>query len=1246
MLRKIAKWFFDSRIKSSSTQKMAFASSIGIFIGMLPLFGVRIPILLALSLLFPLNFPALLFGVFVPFILPFLHELSFFLGQKIAGFEIPYSNLRYLSFSHLLQWSPGTQYHLIGSFVVGIFLSLFFYPFFRWIYRFPILKNMKEHKTFIFLDPKRKRWTLVKKVIAVILAVGLIVGVVFGISISINPYLPALGLKKIRQFPGISPIDQQLGEKTLTKELRKEYQKKNKPLPVATKSGNIQNVMAFYVSWDENSLNSLQQNIGSIQTLIPDWFHLNQDCTLGSQIHEQVDLFAQSRQVKETPLINNYVNDKWDGEIVHRLLSNQPAQNQLILNLANQIKGHHYSGINIDFEGLLPQDQKLYTLFIEKISNEFHKQSLTVTLDLPPKDGTDTPFDYKALAAAADQIVLMAYDEHYEGGDPGPIASGKFIQDSIASVDVPRNKLTVSLGNYGYDWIDNSTQAATEVTYADILSMAADGKLKIYWNKESGNPYTRYREGNEDHTLWFLDGATFYNQLKISTNNGVTGLAIWRLGSEDPSIWKEIKDNQSLASPSSMLNTLESPDPVQYIGKGEVLKIVSIAKQGRREVTFNGNGFVDGENYVSFPTPYEVERFGKPKSKEIALTFDDGPDPNYTPKILDTLAQYHVLATFFVVGQNASVNPDLIERMYREGHEIGNHTFTHPNVAEVSSLQTKVELNTTERLIQELTGHSSVLFRPPYVADAEPSSPGELLPILRAQETGYTMIGEMIDPLDWTRPAPDEIVKRINGQLNYGNVILLHDAGGDRSNTVKALPKIIESLRSQGYTFVTVGDLIGKNRDAVMPPVNPGDNPYMLYDTIVFSVFSILLNFITYLFYAAIVLGVFRLLFLGYYALKQKRKRAKAIPTSDSNFSPHVSVVIAAYNEEKVIVKTIESILKSDYPNFEVIIVDDGSTDHTSKVVQDNFALHPQVRLITKTNGGKSSAINRGIRKARGEIIVALDADTLIRKDAISRMLRHFIDPMVAAVSGNIKVGNVNNLLTNWQHIEYVTGFNLERRAFSMFNCITVVPGAIGAWRKEAVIKCGLYKEDTLAEDTDLTLQLLKEGYKIEFEEFAFAYTEAPSDLNSLFKQRFRWTYGTLQCLWKYRKELFNPKRKSLGFIALPNMWLFQFIFQALSPIADVYFIFGLFGAHPWKVIVFYFLFFMLDFIASFFAFKLEGEKYKPLFWVFLQRILYRQIMALVVLKSIVAAVKGMAVGWNKLKRQGDVEVPTTVEKG
>jgi len=265
-----------------------------------------------------------------------------------------------------------------------------------------------------------------------------------------------------------------------------------------------------------------------------------------------------------------------------------------------------------------------------------------------------------------------------------------------------------------------------------------------------------------------------------------------------------------------------------------------------------------------------------------------------------------------------------------------------------------------------------------------------------------------------------------------------------------------------------------------------------------------------------------------------------------------------------------------------------------------------------------------------------------VNREAISLMISHFSDDSVGAVSGNVRVGNVHNLLTRWQFIEYVIGFNIERRAFAELKCITVVPGAIGAWRKEYVAACGHYTTDTLAEDTDMTIKLLREGYGVRYEEKALAYTEAPGDLKSLMKQRYRWSFGILQALWKHRDMLFSTEHKTLGFIAMPNMWLFQYILQTLSPMADLIFVIGLFSSRAPIFIAYYVGLLILDYITALYAFRLEKVKPGILVWLFLQRILYRSMMVYINIKAIFNAIKGMQVGWNKFKRKGDVKKPVS----
>lgn len=1242
-MRKFFKWTVKRMIRSNVPFRMAIASSLGLFTGMLPLIGIRIPVMVLLSLSFGLNIIALTVGMAITVILPMLHYIPFIISQHLGNFNSQFFNLRFLQFSHLLEWTNASRYHLIGSLIGGLVISFIAFPFFKWFYswRYTYLHDANS-KNFIFYDHSGVRRSNLKKFLFIFAIIFIVIISIFGISLSINPFLPELGLKSIKNISHISYLPLSLNKNSAEYKLR-QAEKSNSTYqldfkrhlqPINKLKTQSKQVFAFYVDWDENSLVSLTHNIKNINYVVPNWYVLHKDLSFKNNFTSSVDTLIKDSHVNDMPLINNFVDNKWDGNLIHQLISSDTLSHNFINSLVSDIKLHNYSGINIDFEALNTSDKDLYTAFIGKLEVALKANKLKLSIDVPAEDDA---FDYDNLSRLADYVIVMMYDEHYDNGPAGPIASEQWFESTLDKLSIPANKLVVSLGGYGYDWDLDTKDPADSVTYGDVLDMVYNYGLEINWDQNSGNPYMSYKDGDERHIIWLLDGATMYNELKYAVSDGICGAALWRLGSEDPTIWPLMKDISNVDKNVDQIKNLVSSVPVHYSGEGEILRIISQGKPGKRLLEFDSNKDKDiiNEVYASYPIPYEVERFGKPKTKEVVLTFDDGPDATYTPQILDILKKNNVKASFFIVGENGEANPDIVERIYREGNEIGNHTFTHPNVADISAGRTKMELNTTQRLIQELTGHSTIMFRPPYVADAEPSTPNELSPILRAQQQGYTMIGELIDPSDWEQPPVNVIVKRIMDQLSLGNVILLHDAGGNRENTVKALPIIIEKLKQKGYKFVTLHDLIGKTREDVMPSVNSSENPFMTYDRALFTIMFSWGNFIKFLFYTAIVLGIFRFVFLIFFASKQHKQSHKF--KEDTSFKPFVSVVIAAYNEEKVIASTIHSILKSDYENLEVIIVNDGSKDNTSNVITNTFSSDGRVHLIDKENGGKSSAVNVGFKAAKGEIVVCLDADTIIAKNAISLMIRHFTDKNVAAVSGNVKVGNVHNLLTLWQHVEYITGFNLERRAFAYLNCITVVPGAIGAWRKSAVEAVGYFHENTLAEDTDITLKLLRKGYTISYEEYAYAFTESPSDLRSLLKQRYRWAYGTLQCLWKHREAIFSSEHKTLGFVALPNMWLFQYVFQSLSPLADIYFVVGMLGKSPLKIFIFYIVFLIVDYLAALYAFKLEKVNPKPLVWLFLQRLIYRQFMTFVVIKSIISAFTGITVGWNKLQRKGNV---------
>jgi len=368
---------------------------------------------------------------------------------------------------------------------------------------------------------------------------------------------------------------------------------------------------------------------------------------------------------------------------------------------------------------------------------------------------------------------------------------------------------------------------------------------------------------------------------------------------------------------------------------------------------------------------------------------------------------------------------------------------------------------------------------------------------------------------------------------------------------------------------------------------------------------------------------------------------------------PRVSIVVPAYNEEKLITRTINTLLESEGVQFEIIVVDDGSTDHTAEVVLETFSANARVRFIRQDNAGKAEALNTGIREAREDIIVALDADTLFMRDTIAQLAKHFVDPKIGAVAGNAKVGNRMNLLTRWQALEYVTSQNLDRRAFEKLNCITVVPGAVGAWRRAAIVEAGSFLSDTLAEDADLTMRIVRNGYRIVYEPDAHAFTEAPQSFRAFVNQRFRWMYGTLQACWKHREILFRRKGGTLGFIALPNVIIFQIAFPLISPVMDFTMLWTTIEAlinysqHPsagmssafWHSLYYYGLFLSLDMTTALIAYLFEpDEEWRLLPWLLLQRFCYRQLMYYVAIRSFVSALRGPYVGWGKIQRYGSVK--------
>ncbi|MFP5258093.1 MAG: glycosyltransferase, partial [Acidobacteriota bacterium] len=801
-----------------------------------------------------------------------------------------------------------------------------------------------------------------------------------------------------------------------------------------------------------------------------------------------------------------------------------------------------------------------------------------------------------------------------------------------------------------------------EATFEEAVLTAKESEGSIAIDPASLNPRFDYQDENDvNHDVWLMDATTVYNGMIAAMPLQPAGFALWRLGGEDPSIWTFFGADWTFGAQTvKRLEEIRFDYDLDYEGQGEILKITQTPRIGRRTLTVNPkSGLISSEDFETYPSPYVIERHGF-APKAVALTFDDGPDPRFTPQILDVLKQADVKATFFVIGGNAEKHPDLLRRTFAEGHDIGNHTYTHPNIADVSTTQLNLEVSATSRLMESVLGRQTHLFRSPYGEDSEPETQDQVRPLDVLGQQGYVFVGMRIDPGDWKQPGVDAIVDEVvrQAETGEGNVVLLHDSGGDRTQTIKALPRIIETLRQRGYHFVTVSDLLGQSRDAVMPEVKD-ENPVVSWGNRLgfFLLFAWSVALRT-LFVVGTALGLGRLLILVVLAVWEKllgrRRPLAGHGAAASGDEPSVAVVVPAYNEENVVLQTVRSLLACQHPKtFEIIVVDDGSSDDTCRVLREAFSGHHLVTIVSQPNAGKPAALNHGISLTKADIVVTLDADTVFARDTIIRLAAWFADPKVGAVAGNAKVGNRINFLTRCQALEYITSQNLDRRALTVLDSVTVVPGAVGAWRRDVVERAGGFSAETLAEDADLTIRIQRMGYVVTYEERAIALTEAPDTLRGFLRQRFRWMFGTLQVAWKHKDALLRPRYGLLGFFGLPNIWLYQIIFQFISPIMDLWLAYTCLAAgamwvwHPsaWdpdallRVVFYYALFMAADILSGIVAFLLErGEDKSLLAWLVPQRFLYRQLMYVVALRTFVASLRGREMGWSKLDRKATVD--------
>jgi cellulose synthase/poly-beta-1,6-N-acetylglucosamine synthase-like glycosyltransferase/peptidoglycan/xylan/chitin deacetylase (PgdA/CDA1 family)/spore germination protein YaaH len=1165
----------------------------------------------------------------------------------------------------------------------------------------------------IFFDPQRKRWKRLRRILDATAVVSTLVLAGFIFNVLRNQHLPELLLPTPRHNFRALPDRTPLLHGAKARPARRKSGRKPSEIPFNTGEG----LRAAYYVQDDASYSSFKEHVHQIDLLFPQWLHVNAPSgTLmemsgdnlrelpvvdGATVHDPDDMNKVKRVIQGSredteifPHLNNFNphTQSWDAAMGGVLADpdKRAALRQQILRFFTAFPV--YRGLSLDIESLPDGAAPAYLSFIQELYADMHPRNLRLYVNT----AVSTPdADLKLIAANSDGIILMNYDEHQTTSDPGPVASQEWFVGNLQRVlkIMPKEKLICALGSYGYDWtlsipgppkkgrarkVSKPQVLNTEdLTVSDAWQRASDADADLDLDYDTLNPHFEYidEDLNERHVVWFLDGVTLLNELRAARQLGLQTFALWRLGMEDSSLWN-VWDKPSSPDSVQALASVQPGHDVDNEGDGDILRVTGLPQPGRRTVTVDSDEpdprkkLIIDEHMDIYPRTYVIEQYGY-HTNEVALSFDDGPDPKWTPKILDILRDKGVKATFMLIGAEAAENVGLMKRVVREGHEIGNHTYTHPDISEISPRQLDIEVKLTERLFASKLGIQPLYFRPPYDIDEEPDTDDQAAPVVQIQKDGYTIIGNKIDTDDWNehpRKSPAEITQSVLGQLENmkakpqfrGSIILMHDGGGDRAATVAALPVLIDALRAHGYNIVPVSTLMGKTTAQVMPKLTFFQYVRALPDSIAFSSAAFIVKFIVMVFFLGNILMGARLIIIGLLAIIDRLRKPHR-PASPG-YNPRVAVLIPAYNEETVIVRTIRSVLNSDYKNLHVIVIDDGSLDRTFDVAREAYAQEiaaGRVQVLTKPNGGKAAALNYALERMDEQIYVGIDADTVIAADAISKLIPHFEDPRIGAMAGNAKVGNRVNLWTRWQALEYITSQNFERRALDLFHVVTVVPGAIGAWRTAPVKAAGGYPLNTVAEDADLTMNLLEQGLKVDYEDRSLAFTEAPIDMLGLMRQRFRWSFGTLQAVWKHRAAFI--RNKAMGLFALPNILIFQMFLPLVSPFIDLLFAAGVVNYfidrhyHPEaasaasfeKLLAYFLAFLLIDFVTSSVAFSLErrhpankGDRWL-LFHIWLQRFAYRQVFSIVLFKTLKRAIDGKPFNWDKIKRTAKMSKAT-----
>lgn len=1003
-------------------------------------------------------------------------------------------------------------------------------------------------------------------------------------------------------------------------------------------------VYAYLPYWPDWGDVALGKVLSKIDGLMPEWYAIDPKAgTLAPLGFDEPHQSAIAALLRGRPTLDvlpviRMADGTTEAQIDAAFASAETIA-RLARDLAQTADARNYRGLCLNLTGIPTTAYSGATKLLALLQDAFRaagrQTCLVSTLD-------SWIWDYAPLKHVVDRAVVLGFRDRPSMPAPGPIAGQDwFLRRLSVLLDrLDASKVVLALGDMGYDWTDGQP-FAREISYAEAMRLAGLHQAEVRLDDASLNTTFAYSEDGRRHVVWQLDAVSAYNQLIGVFDTRLAGVALWPLTDADPGVWHLLRARVPLADPEPLLRDVSLGDFVGYEGAGAFHRLLRAPRLGIRSIkTDPASQMIVDAAYKRLPEPYTIERYGAGTRGTVTLTFDDGPDPTYTGRILEILRTHRVPATFFVVGKNALFNPALLEEMQKDGHEIGVHTFSHPVLEQAPAWRIRFEVNATERLIASITGRKTLLFRSPYATGRGPITGAEELPMRQIQAYGYAVVGADVAPRDWADQNPESIAASVLAALNpaTGNVIQLHDGGGDRRATIEALPLIIERLQRAGYTFVPLSAFLGKTPADIMPV----DGSFTAaFDAASFGAIRLGIKPLFWVFWVVAVVGIARALLVVTLAHVRRRHDPPLDP-----FTPPVTAVVPAFCEAPVIAKAVSAVLASDYPAIKVIVVDDGSTDLTSTIVREAWSADPRVQLVSQPNEGKASALNHAYKLVETDVVISIDADTIVEPDAIRVLARHFQDAEVGAVAGNIKVGNAHTLMTRLQSLEYVTAQNIDRRAAEVFNGILVAPGAIGAWRREAVAKAGFYSAQTLAEDADLTVAIARAGYRILFDEAAIAATEVPETIRQFLRQRLRWTLGMLQTAWKHRGAI--AERHWIGLVSIPELFMFGVIVALLAPIADLVFLAAAADyvidllvlprpslAMPSAgILAAYSVYLLTDAAVAILAFRLEPAADRRLLLLLpVQRFFYRPLLYVSAMRALLAALSGRLMRWQKVTR-------------